>query len=41
MSPGHDIDYGVLINRTIKDFKPVKRLWTVRARLAFWILLES
>ena len=41
MSPGHDIDYGVLINRAIKDFKPVKRLWPVRARLSLWILLES
>src|SRR5215472_11397195 len=41
MSPGHDIDYGVLINRAIKDFKPVKRLWPVRTRLACWILLES
>lgn len=41
MSPGHDIDYGTLINRAIKDFKPVKRLWPVRARLACWILLES
>jgi hypothetical protein len=40
MPPGHDIDYGILINRTIKDFKPVKRLWPVRARLACWILLE-
>ena len=41
MSLGHDIDYGSLINRTIKDFKPVKRLWPVRARLACWILLDS
>ena len=40
MPSGHDIDYGILINRTIKDFKPVKRLWPVRTRLACWILLE-
>jgi hypothetical protein len=39
--PEHEIDYEVLINRTIRDFQPVKRLWRVRTRLFFWILLES
>ena len=41
MSPGHNIDFGVLIDRTIKDFQPVKRLWPLRIRLSLWILLES
>jgi hypothetical protein len=39
--PEHEIDYEVLINRTIRDFQPVKRLWRVRTRLFFWIPLES
>jgi Negative regulator of sigma F len=35
-----EIDYGVLIDRLIQDFRPVKRLWPVRVRLLLWILLE-
>jgi hypothetical protein len=35
-----EIDYGVLIDRLIQDFRPVKRLWRVRVRLLLWILLE-
>jgi hypothetical protein len=35
-----EIDYGVLIDRLIQDFWPVKRLWPVRVRLLLWILLE-
>jgi hypothetical protein len=35
-----EIDYGVLIDRLIRDFRPVKRLWPVRVRLLLWILLE-
>jgi len=41
MSLGHEIDYDALIDRAIKDFEPVKRLWPVGTRLFFWILLES
>ncbi len=41
MSPGHEIDYDALIDRSIKDFRPVKRLWPVGTRLALWILLET
>lgn len=36
-----EIDYGVLIDRLIQDFRPVKRLWPVRVRLLLWILLEA
>jgi len=41
MSPRHEIDYGALIERSIKDFQPVKRLWSAGARLVCWILLET
>jgi len=41
MSPGHEIDYEALIDRSIKDFQPVKRLWPAGARLVCWILLEA
>jgi Negative regulator of sigma F len=41
MSPGHEIDYEALIDRSIKDFQPVKRLWPVGARLVCWILLDA
>jgi hypothetical protein len=41
MSPGHEIDYEALIDSSIKDFEPVKRLWPAGARLACWILLEA
>jgi len=40
VSPEPEIDYHALINRTIRDFQPVKRLWRIRTRLFFWILLE-
>jgi hypothetical protein len=36
-----EIDYRVLIDRLIQDFRPVKRLWPVRIRLLLWILLEA
>jgi hypothetical protein len=41
MSAGHQIDYEALIDQSIKDFQPVKRLWPVSARLICWILLEA
>jgi Negative regulator of sigma F len=41
MSQGHDLDYEALINRTIKNFEPVKRLWPIRIRFLCWTLLES
>jgi len=41
MSQGHEIDYEGLIDRSIKDFQPVKRLWPVGARLALWISMET
>jgi len=41
MPPGHEIDYDALIDRAIKDFEPVKRLWPAGARLFFWVLLEA
>jgi hypothetical protein len=34
-----EIDYGVLIDRLIGDFAPVKRLWPAGLRLLLWILL--
>lgn len=36
----NEIDYRVLIERSIKDFRPVKRLWPVSSRLLFWIVLD-
>jgi hypothetical protein len=39
--PQNDIDYESLIDRSIKDFKPVKALWPVGIRLVFWIFLEA
>src|SRR5580704_3196743 len=36
-----EIDYGVLIDRLIEDFQPVKRLWPVSVRLVVWILIEA
>ena len=41
MPDPHEIDYDVLIDRSIKDFQPVKRLWPIPIRLALWILLEG
>jgi hypothetical protein len=35
-----EIDYGVLIDRLIQDFRPVKRLWPIGIRLTLWTLLE-
>jgi hypothetical protein len=40
MSQGYEIDYKALIDRSIKDFQPVKKLWPVRLRLILWILLD-
>jgi hypothetical protein len=36
-----EIDYAVLIDRLIEDFRPVKRLWPVSIRLVVWILIEA
>ncbi len=41
MSSAHEIDYGALLERTIGDFRPVSRLWTVGTRLLCWILFEA
>ena len=41
MSKADEIDYGLLIDRLIHDFRPVKRLWPVSIRLLLWILLEA
>jgi hypothetical protein len=41
MSQGHEINYAALIDRSIKDFQAVKRLWPVGTRLTLWILLET
>jgi hypothetical protein len=41
MSEAHEIGYDVLIDRSIKDFQPAKRLWPVPIRVALWILLEG
>src|SRR5215469_7379901 len=35
-----EIDYGALIDRSIRDFRPATKLWPVSARLALWIFLE-
>jgi len=39
MSEG-EINYKALIDRSIKDFRPVTKLWPVSARLGFWIFLQ-
>jgi hypothetical protein len=41
MSPGSEIDYDALIDHSIRDFQPVKKLWPAGARLACWTLLET
>jgi hypothetical protein len=41
MSSWHEIDYQALVNRSIKDFQPVKRLWPAGVRLFGWIVLEG
>jgi Negative regulator of sigma F len=40
MSPPDEIEFDKLIDRTIKDFEPVERLWPVSTRLLWWIVLE-
>src|SRR5579862_8574414 len=35
------IQYDVLIDRLIPDFKPARLLWPVGSRLAMWLLLET
>ena len=35
-----EIDYEVLIDRSLKDFRSVKALWPVGVRLVLWIFLE-
>jgi hypothetical protein len=41
MQPEHEIDFEALIDRSIKDFQPAKRLWPVATRLGCWILLGA
>lgn len=41
MSPEREINYEALIDQTIRDFRPVQRLWPVGARLLCWILFEA
>jgi len=41
MSARQEIDYGELIDRLIKDFRPAQRLWPTSARLVCWILFEA
>jgi hypothetical protein len=41
MSEGHEIDFQVLLDRSIRDFRPTKPLWPVGSRLALWILLGT
>jgi len=41
MSQRPEIDYEALVERSIKDFRPVKRLWPVGVRLAVWVMLEA
>jgi hypothetical protein len=40
MSQGHEIDFKALIDRSIKDFQPVKKLWPAGLRLVLWVLLD-
>jgi len=35
------VQYDVLIDRLIPDFKPARLLWPVGSRLAIWLLLEA
>jgi hypothetical protein len=35
------ISRDALIDRLVKDLKPVRRIWPVNARLAMWLLLEA
>jgi hypothetical protein len=35
-----EIDYEALINRSITDFRPVKRSWPIGVRLVLWIFLD-
>jgi hypothetical protein len=41
MSVGQEIDYEALINRSIRNFRPTRRLWSPAARLGCWILFEA
>jgi negative regulator of sigma F NrsF-like protein len=41
MSLEHEIDYEALIDHSIRDFQPAKRLWPAGVRLVCWILLEA
>ncbi len=41
MALEHEIDYGALIDHSIRDFQPAKRLWPAGARLLCWILLDA
>jgi len=41
MSAEREINYEALIDRTITEFRPVQRLWSVGRRLLCWILFEA
>lgn len=41
MSSGREIDFTAMIDRSIEDFRPVKRLWPVWLRLTLWVLLGA
>jgi Negative regulator of sigma F len=41
MSKDHEIDYAVLIDRSIEDFQPAKKLWPISLRLVLWVVLEA
>jgi hypothetical protein len=41
MSPGYEIDYEALIDRTITDFQPARQLRPIGARLFCWMLVEA
>ena len=41
MAAARKINYAELIDRVLRDFRPVKRLWPVGVRLTLWILLGA
>jgi hypothetical protein len=41
MPQEREIDFELLIERSIRQFQPVRTLWPVGLRLALWIFLES
>src|SRR5215469_9769347 len=41
MRQAREIDFGLLIERSVKHFEPVKPLWPIGFRFALWLLLEA